>query len=211
MKMAVQVVTLSQHLNNELHLELQKISNIPQDINTVNITFIYVACLGLYIFRRKNPNLRLPEELEKFDPILKDAFAFATSNIAYGSQDDKIKKIITNNIETNGQFEAAIEVFSEHRGDIAEIFADILRSAFNGSEGNENRTSKIKFFPEEYINDMIKKYSKKWWLKRQGLNSQEWIMQVAKEKLGAEYIFYDSVLFKLAQGIVNVFEEDEAI
>ena len=196
--MAIQVVKMTMALNGELHSELQKISNISQDIYSVNLTWIDIAYFGLYIFYRKNPNLRLQEVKLKFDPILKEKFIFAVTNVGY-SLPEQLKEKTKHSMETDGWYELAMQEYSNYRGDIALLFKDRLLMAFNG----ENSTSKIKFINDE----ALAKLTNKWSFKILSPASRA----EAMKKAGLEYAFPESVLYNIAKNIAKTFEEEELL
>jgi hypothetical protein len=209
---AVQVVTMAGALNKDLHAEIQKLSNIPQDLYAVNTTWFEIAYAGLFIFLRKNPNLRLPEDREKILPILKKNFIFSVVNIAFNFKDkEEVKKEIERQLETGEGYEIHMKGYSDYRGDISLLLRDQLWDAFNGDKA----TSKVKFIEESVLANFEKIHKERTgsilpWKKVSEDASREAMKKVLRDK-GIEFALPESFLTNVSKAICEEFEEAELV
>lgn len=194
MGMAIQAVTNASVLNNELHSELQKSSNIPKNPHSVNTTWFDIAFLNLYIFRRRNPDLVLPEARERFDPILKDNFIFAVTTVGFNIKDEGILE--KTKLFTGEYFDRRIDEYSKYRGSIHLLFRDKLEAAFNGEP-----TSKIKFMED----------SKRLNLEKLLAEASEMVRQKFLSEHNDEFIFSENILLNIAKDTIQQLEEAELI
>lgn len=209
---AVQVVTISTALNSELHLEIQKLSNLPQDLYAINATWFEIAYAGLFLFLRKNPYLRLSEDREKILSILKKDFIFSVVNIAFDFTDKEgVKKELERQLETFGDYETRMKRYSDYRGDISLLLKEALLDAFNSDES----TSKVKFLEEKVIASFEKVHKESTrsilpWKKVSEETGREVMKKVLKEK-GIEFVLPESYITNIAKAICEEFEQAERI
>jgi hypothetical protein len=213
MGMAVQVVTIAGTLNNELHSELQKLSNIPQDSSAVNSTFYDIVFFGFFIFCRKNYHLRFPEERERIDPILKKNLIFAMATVGYGGYGNDLTggaiEKFQQSLETSGWYDNNMKEYLDYRGDTALLLEEKLMLFFNG------KYKKIVFLPDSSIAEMQKNLIKRsksilpW--KRLSVEEGHEVQKEFFKKLGNEVILSENFLFQMAKAISEEFEKTELV
>lgn len=212
MSTAVQVVTMAGVLNNDLHSEIHKLSNLPQDLYTINNTWFEIAYAGLFIFLRKNTKLRLPEDREKILPLLKKDFIFSVVNIAFNFKDkEDVKKEIEQKLEKGDEYEIHMRGYSDYIGDISLLLRDQLWDAFNGDKA----TSKVKFIEESILANFEKIHKERTssilpWKKVSEEFSRDALKKVLQDR-GIEFALPESFITNYAKAICEEFEEAELV
>ena len=209
MGMAMQAVTIAQVLNQELHAEIQKASNIPQDLYAVNSTFFSIAFFGLYVFRRRSPHLLLSGVREEFDALLKEQFVFAIQSLGYSRtkfDEETMEKVKAG---WEAYFDALMRQFLTFRGDITLLLKDMLVDAFNGSKS----TSKVKIYEDRLFGEIEKlriENSKRKWPRKKLSDKQmrEVLSRVLREN-STEFTLPMSFIDAAVKGINQEFEEAE--
>jgi hypothetical protein len=207
MGLALQVVTIAQTLNHELHLEIQKKSNIPQDQYAVHTTFLDIVYYGLYLFWRRNPYLLQPEIKDKFNVLLREQFVFAVMLLAYSSVTDAavIKELKE---QLPADYDIKMALYFDYRGEVSLILRDRLAFAFL-------KSSKVKFFEDSFFTRVeeihAKNAKRKWPFAKVPEDKMQLALSNALRKQGAEYALPETFLKLAAQAITETFEETEIV
>ncbi len=202
------VVPLTLGLNTELHAEIQKLTNIPQDFGVSNNTILEIFLVGLFIMMRKNPNLQSPENRERIFPILKRYFTVSTVNFFFEFEDnDDLKNETAQDMDE--LYEIIMEGYNNYRGDISVFLFDRLKYDFN----RESSTSKVKFIDENAMEKFEKTFMKIRgsilpWKKVSEEANREAVKKYLNEK-GIEFNLPVCLLSNLSKAICEEFEMAE--
>lgn len=184
---AAEAVAATAAVNDKLHAEFSKATNVSVDAGTHNHVWLEIAYFGLYLLYKKVSTEMTDEEKKVFKKYLKENFLNYVINIVYqakGEEAVSLKKYVREN------YDARFNLYLNYRGDVSTLFKEQLRNTFNGQEKGE-----IKFIDNSLTTKLKLKLA---FL----LGGKEFL----EEHKGEVYLSED-ILNLTAKNIMQVFQE----
>jgi len=193
-KINAQIVTTTAALNDAWRNELLTL-NLPNEV--LNRLWLETAFFGVFLLQKRFI-MPIGEEKSKFvNKAVRDAFLLVVPTCAFGDTEGKntdLKKYITS------EYDRTLEMYKNYKGiDVKELFRNLVRDAFNTSEG-----SNVKFIDNTFGNRL--KLKAAFFLSALGGNKE------FLDKHGKEVYLPDKNLIAFAhsatQAFANVSERD---